>query len=99
MGGKEMLNEEKMTIVKMIDERFGELVKVMKKERGYSLHEISDRTNLSPSYIYRVIRGYRFALLETKLNILLNCFQMEEEVELYLMMVIKNKESLKKITE
>ncbi|WP_077304648.1 helix-turn-helix domain-containing protein [Terribacillus halophilus] len=94
-----MLNEEKMTIVKMIDERFGELVEVLKKERGYSLHEISDRTNLSPSYIYRLIRGKRGCELTTKLNILLNGFGMEEEAEKYLKTIIQNKESLKRIID
>lgn len=92
-----MNKQEKANILGMIDERFGELVELLKKERGYTLQELSDKTNLSPSYIYRLIRGFRGCELTTKLNILLNGFGMQEEAEQYLKTVIENKETLRKI--
>ncbi|MBT2218006.1 helix-turn-helix domain-containing protein [Virgibacillus dakarensis] len=92
-----MSKQEKANILGMIDERFGELVELLKKERGYTLQELSDKTNLSPSYIYRLIRGFRGCELTTKLNILLNGFGMQEEAEQYLKTVIENKETLRKI--
>ncbi|WP_077305748.1 helix-turn-helix domain-containing protein [Terribacillus halophilus] len=93
------MGHAEVDIVQMIDERFGELVEILKKKRGYSLHEISERTNLSPSYIFRLVKGYRGCELTTKLNILLNGFGMEQEAEKYLKAVIRNKEALKKITD
>nr|WP_026682647.1 helix-turn-helix transcriptional regulator [Priestia megaterium] len=94
-----MSKQEKANILGMIDERFGELVELLKKERGYTLQELSDKTNLSPSYIYRLIRGFRGCELTTKLNILLNGFGMQEEAEQYLKTVIENKETLRKILD
>ncbi|MGX9931498.1 helix-turn-helix domain-containing protein [Virgibacillus salarius] len=94
-----MSKQEKANILGMIDERFGELVELLKKERGFTLQELSDKTNLSPSYIYRLIRGFRGCELTTKLNILLNGFGMQEEAEQYLKTVIENKETLRKILD
>ncbi|MCA1025024.1 MULTISPECIES: helix-turn-helix domain-containing protein [Bacillaceae] len=94
-----MSNQEKANILEMIDERFGELVELLKQKRGYTLQELSDKTNLSPSYIYRLMRGYRGCELTTKLNILLNGFGMQEEAEQYLKTVIENKETLRKILD
>jgi transcriptional regulator with XRE-family HTH domain len=94
-----MSNQEKANILEMIDERFGELVDLLKQKRGYTLQELSDKTNLSPSYIYRLMRGYRGCELTTKLNILLNGFGMQEEAEQYLKTVIENKETLRKILD
>jgi len=99
LGGKEMINEENINIIEMIDGQFGKLVEQLKKKQGYSLHEIADRTNLSPSYVFRLIRGKRGCELTTKLNILLNGFGMEEEAERYLKTIIQNKESLKRIID
>ncbi|WP_153461407.1 helix-turn-helix domain-containing protein [Sediminibacillus terrae] len=94
-----MINQERMDIIGMIDDRFGELVELLKKERGDTLQELSDKTNLSPSYIYRLIKGYRGCELTTKLNILLNGFGKQKEAELYLRTVIENKETLRKILD
>lgn len=90
------MNEE---VVEMIDERFGELLEQLKVARGYSLYTISDRTNLSPSYIYRLTKGFRGCELRNKLNILINGFELEKEAEEYLKRVIANKESLKKLND
>lgn len=98
LGGERMGSREK-EMIEMVDESFGELVEILKKERGFSLQEISDKTNLSPSYIFRLIKGYRGCELTTKLNILINGFGKVELAESYLKRVVTNKESLKKILD
>ncbi|ADU28487.1 helix-turn-helix domain-containing protein [Evansella cellulosilytica] len=92
----EKVNQE---IVDMIDQNFGELLEQLKKSRGYSLYKISEKTNLSPSFIHRIIKGFRGCELSTKLNILINGFEMEKEVEEFLKRVVANKEALKKIND
>ncbi|RTR26293.1 hypothetical protein EKG37_21725 [Robertmurraya yapensis] len=85
-------------VLDMIENHFGELVEQLKNQRGYSLKDISDRTNLSPSFIFRLIKGYRGCEMTTRLNILINGFGLEEVAEEYMKQVLKDKESLKKIT-
>ncbi|CAM5734450.1 hypothetical protein SAFG77S_11624 [Streptomyces afghaniensis] len=85
-------------ILDMVENHFGEYVEQLKNQRGYSLKDISDRTNLSPSFIFRLIKGYRGCELTTRLNILINGFGLEELAEDYIKQVLKDKESLKKIT-
>lgn len=94
-----MEEANKDNIVEMVNNRFGELIEILKERHGYSYQEISDKTNLSPSFIFRIIKGYRGCELTTKLNILLNCFGLEEEVKQYLERVVSNKEELKKISD
>ncbi|MCM3570497.1 MULTISPECIES: helix-turn-helix domain-containing protein [Bacillaceae] len=86
-------------VLDMIENHFGEFVEQLKKQRGYSLKDISDKTNLSPSYIYRLIKNFRGGELTTKLNILINGFGMENLAEEYMKQVLQNKEQLKKITD
>lgn len=81
----------------MVENHFGEYVEQLKEQRGYSLKDISDRTNLSPSFVFRLIKGYRGCELTTKLNILINGFGLEEVAEDYIKQVLKDKQSLKKI--
>lgn len=83
----------------MVENHFGEYVEQLKEQRGYSLKDISDKTNLSPSFIFRLIRGYRGSELTTRLNILINGFGMEDLAEEYMKQVLQNKEQLKKITD
>ena len=85
-------------ILDMVENHFGEYVEQLKNQRGYSLKDISDRTNLSPSFIFRLIKGYRGCEMTTRLNILINGFGLEELAEDYIKQVLKDKESLKKIT-
>lgn len=85
-------------IHEMVENQFGEYVKQLKEQRGYSLKDISDRTNLSPSFVFRLIKGYRGCELTTKLNILINGFGLEEVAEDYIKQVLKDKDSLKKIS-
>lgn len=85
-------------ILEMVENQFGEYVKQLKEQQGYSLKDISDRTNLSPSFVFRLIKGYRGCELTTKLNILINGFGLEEVAEDYIKQVLKDKESLKKIS-
>lgn len=84
-------------ILDMVENHFGEYVEQLKEQRGYSLKDISDRTNLSPSFVFRLIKGYRGCELTTKLNILINGFGLEEVAEDYIKQVLKDKQSLKKI--
>jgi len=86
-------------ILDMIENHFGEFVEQLKEQRGYSLKDISDKTNLSPSYIYRIIRGFRGGELTTKLNILINGFGLEDLAGEYFKQVLQNKDLLKKITD
>ncbi|MGN8842992.1 helix-turn-helix domain-containing protein [Niallia sp. HCP3S3_B10] len=86
-------------VLDMIENHFGELVEQLKEQRGYSLKDISDKTNLSPSYVYRIIRGFRGGELTTKLNILINGFGLEDLAEEYFKQVLQNKDQLKKITD
>lgn len=86
-------------ILEMIENNFGEFVEELKGQRGYSLKDISDKTNLSPSFIFRLIKGYRGCELTTKLNILINGFGLEDQAEEYIKQVLQNKEQLKKITD
>lgn len=85
-------------VLDMIENNFGEYVEQLKERRGYSLKDISDKTNLSPSFVFRLIKGYRGCELTTKLNILINGFGLEEVAEDYIKQVLKDKQSLKKIT-
>lgn len=85
-------------ILDMVENHFGEYVERLKEQRGYSLKDISDKTNLSPSFVFRLIKGYRGCELTTKLNILINGFELEELAQDYMKQVLKDKESLKKIT-
>ncbi|MCM3443728.1 hypothetical protein [Metabacillus halosaccharovorans] len=85
-------------ILDMVENHFGEYVERLKEQRGYSLKDISDKTNLSPSFVFRLIKGYRGCELTTKLNILINGFELEELAQDYMNQVLKDKESLKKIT-
>ena len=85
-------------ILDMVENHFGEYVEQLKEQRGYSLKDISDKTNLSPSFVFRLIKGYRGCELTTKLNILINGFELEELAQDYMNQVLKDKESLKKIT-
>ena len=94
-----MENQDNMDIFNRVNNHFGEFVEHLKEQRGYSLKDISDRTNLSPSFIFRLIKGYRGCELTTKLNILINGFGLEELAEEYIIQVLKDKESLKKIIE
>lgn len=48
--------------------------------------------------MFRLIKGYRGCELTTKLNILINGFGLEEVAENYIKQVLKDKQSLKKIT-
>ncbi len=84
-------------VLDMIENHFGEYVEQLKERRGYSLKDISDKTNLSPSFVFRLIKGYRGCELTTKLNILINGFGLEEVAEDYIKQVLKDKQSLKKI--
>lgn len=86
-------------IFDMVENHFGEFIEQLKEQRGYSLKDISDKTNLSPSYVQRLIKGFRGGELTTKLNILINGFGMEELAEEYMKQVIQNKDQLKKITD
>lgn len=85
-------------ILDMVENHFGEYVERLKEQREYSLKDISDKTNLSPSFVFRLIKGYRGCELTTKLNILINGFELEELAQDYMKQVLKDKESLKKIT-
>jgi len=93
-----MGQQENENILDMVENHFGEFVEQLKNQRGYSLKDISDRTNLSPSFIFRLIKGYRGCEMTTRLNILINGFGLEELAEDYIKQVLKDKESLKKIT-
>lgn len=93
-----MENQDNMDTFNRVNNHFGEFVEYLKEQRGYSLKDISDRTNLSPSFIFRLIKGYRGCELTTKLNILINGFGLEELAKDYIIQVLKDKESLKKIT-
>ncbi|MCF2649691.1 hypothetical protein [Niallia circulans] len=94
-----MGQQENENILDMVENHFGEFVEQLKNQRGYSLKDISDRTNLSPSFIFRLIKGYRGCEMTTRLNILINGFGLEELAEDYIKQVLKDKESLKKITD
>lgn len=65
-----------------------------------SLQELSDKTNLSPSYLFRLEKGYRGCQLSNKLNILVNRLAWGyEDVQEYLRRVISDKDGLKKVTD
>lgn len=91
--------QDNMRIFNRIDNHFGEFVEQLKEQRGYTFKDISDKTNLSPSFVFRLIKGYRGCELSTKLNILVNGFELEELAEDYIKQVLQNKESLKRITD
>lgn len=66
------MDQDKKVIVE-----FGELVRQLRMKHFYSLEELAEKVNLSPSYIWRIEQGKREARLETKLNILVNGFGYE----------------------
>ncbi|RDW18802.1 transcriptional regulator [Oceanobacillus chungangensis] len=78
---------------------FGEYVRKVRKQYGMSLQDLADRTNLSPSFIYRIEVGKRQALLNSRLVILLCGFDWDtEKLMAYLEKVLMNIEEFKRIT-
>ncbi|MCC3359428.1 hypothetical protein [Bacillus sp. REN16] len=94
-----MVKKDNLEIIDRIENHFGEFIEQLKLERGYSLKHIADKTNLSPSFVFRLIKGYRGCEMTTKLNILVNGFGLVELAEDYVKQVVQNKEMLKRIID
>jgi transcriptional regulator with XRE-family HTH domain len=94
------VEKENMENVNLAITDFGGLVRKIRNQKGMSLQELSDKTNLSPSYIFRLEKGYRGCELSNRLNIMINGLSWGlEDVQEYFQKVISDKEGLKKITD
>lgn len=78
---------------------FGEFVKRNRRSRGLTFEMLAERTNLSSSYIFRIENNHRKGILTSKINIMINGFDMDlETVMAYVKEVILSTEALKGVT-
>lgn len=99
IGGIEMeFNNGVLEQIDLAQKNFAGFVSVNRKSRGFTFEELAERTNLSPSFIYRLEKGYRGCTLSSKVILLLDGFEWTStDVLRYLEEVINDRESLKRI--
>ena len=95
-----MVNENKEKEIQAALENFGHFVNSARKGLGMTFEELGERTNLSPSYIYRLSKNARKSTLNTQVNILSNGLSWsKEEIMEFLELVIADREALKGIVD
>ncbi|MBS4220073.1 helix-turn-helix transcriptional regulator [Bacillus sp. FJAT-49711] len=78
---------------------FADFVGKRRKELGMTFEELATKTNLSPSYLFRLEKGYRGSSLKNQINILVGFNWPVEKILQYLQLIIEDHESLKRISD